>query len=293
RADSSNCATAADGFCDTAPDYLMERWSCNKNEEYRDSLLDPDSTRFAVPGVNFMSYANDLCQATFTEEQMEAMQTNLTFRNDIRDNTDGSPAIAANGEDLNLILPEDGARTEWSNYVELEWSSVPNADFYLVQLNVNRNFGGSVFRNFFTKDTTAIVEEGLVANRRYYWRVRPINGYLPSSEFGDEIWEFRTGRNAVSSIDPTLDAAITLAPNPVYGGQDLRITGRDLGVGGKLTYELIDPAGRILLSRENISVAASTGFSERIETAGLPAGVYFLRLRLDDKLVTRRVMVTP
>lgn len=293
RADSSNCATAADGFCDTAPDYLMERWSCNGNTEYRDSLLDPDSVRIAVPGVNFMSYANDLCQATFTEEQMEAMQTNLMFRNDIRDNTDGSPAIAANGEDLSLILPEDGERTEWANYVELEWNSVPNADFYLVQLNVNRNFGGSVFRNFFTKDTTAILEEGLVANRRYYWRVRPINGYLPSSEFGEEIWEFRTGRNAVSSIDPTLAAAISLAPNPVFGGQDLRITGRDLGVSGKLTYQLIDPAGRVLLSRENLSVAAAAGFSERIETAGLPAGVYFLRLRLDDKLVTRRVMVTP
>ncbi|MEM9527637.1 MAG: zinc-dependent metalloprotease, partial [Bacteroidota bacterium] len=294
KADGSNCETAADGFCDTAPDYISQGgWDCNSNVEYQDSLLDPDSTRLAVPGTNFMSYADDRCASTFTPEQLTAMQTNLTFRNDLREDNSGDGAIAALGEDLNLIFPEDGARTEWSNYVELEWSSVPNADFYLVQLNVNRNFGGSVFRSFFTKDTTAIIDEGLVANRRYYWRVRPINAYLTSSEFGEEIWDFRTGRNAVSSIDPTLDAAITLAPNPVYGGQDLRITGRDLGIGGKLTYELIDPAGRILLSRENISVAAATGFSERIETTELPAGVYFLRLRLDDKLVTRRVMVTP
>jgi hypothetical protein len=58
-----------------------------------------------------------------------------------------------------------------------------------------------------------------------------------------------------------------------------------------MNYELIDPVGRILLSRENFNVSA-TGFSERIETAGLAAGVYFLRLRLNEKLVTKRVVIT-
>jgi hypothetical protein len=59
-----------------------------------------------------------------------------------------------------------------------------------------------------------------------------------------------------------------------------------------MTYELIDAAGRILLSRKNLSVNTA-GFSERIETTGMPAGVYFLRIRLNEKLVTRRVVVTP
>ncbi|MEM1359194.1 MAG: zinc-dependent metalloprotease, partial [Bacteroidota bacterium] len=283
------------GFCDTPPDYLFIQsgWNCNSNGEYQDSLTDPDGIRFAVPGNNYMSYSSSACQDGFSAEQITVMQTSLAFQSGIREDNSQVGAVPADGADMNLLFPEDRSTTEWSNFVELEWNSVPNADLYMIQLNVNRNFGGSVFRTFFTRDTTAIVEEGLVADRRYYWRVRPLNAYQVDSDFGDQVWQFRTGENAVSSIDPALDAAITLMPNPVNGGQDLRISGRDLGVSGQLNYQLIDPAGRILLSRENISVAASTGFSERIETAELPAGVYFLRLRLNDKLVTRRVMVTP
>ncbi|MEO0732096.1 MAG: T9SS type A sorting domain-containing protein, partial [Bacteroidota bacterium] len=289
--DGSNCAEAADGFCDTPPDYLMERWSCNGNGEYRDSLLDPNSTRFAVPGVNFMSYANDLCQATFTDEQQGAMFTSLASNRNIREQEDDGGNVAADPADMNLLFPENNATTEFSNQVELTWNAVPNADYYLVQVNGNNNFGGAVLNSFFTSDTTFTLTRGIVANRRYFWRVRPVNAFYPSGDFGSQIWRFRTGRNPVSSIDPGLNAAITVAPNPVSGGQELQINGQDLGVGGTLNYELIDPAGRVLT--QNQLTVAATGFSERLDTDALAAGVYSLRLRLAGKLVTRRIVVTP
>jgi len=290
RMDGSNCQDAADGFCDTEPDYLMQRWACNNIGEYRDSLTDPDSIRFAVPAVNIMSYANDNCIEGFSEEQKTAMQTNLAARQ-IADDS-GVGRVAADGDAMNLLLPVNNATLEASDFVELVWNSVPNADYYVVQLNTSTNFNGAVLESFITTDTTAIIDDNLNPNTRYYWRVRPFNSYVIDSDFGDQKFRFKNGEFPTATIDAALNAAITVAPNPVSGGQDLRIDGRDLGQSGKMTYELIDAAGRVMLSRANLDISAA-GFNERIETVGMPTGVYFLRIRLNERLVTKRVVVTP
>jgi hypothetical protein len=292
RVDGSNCADAADGFCDTEPDYLMERWPCDANGEYRDSLTDPDSLRFAVPGQNIMSYAADVCVSTFSEEQEMAMITNLAARGDVNSNSSGEGEMAANGEDMNLLLPEHNVTLPYNNFVELVWNAVPNADYYIVQMNRSNNFSGAILYTEVVTDTSIVFDEGLVDNTRYYWRVRPFNRYHVESDFGDQVFRFRNGDFPVATIDAALNAAITVAPNPVAGGQELRINGRDLGLNGNLTYDLIDAAGRVLITRENLPVAAA-GFNERIETGSLPTGVYFLRLRLNEKLVTKRVVITP
>lgn len=290
RVDGTNCEDAADGFCDTTPDYLMDRWDCNNLQEYRDSLTDPDSIRFAVPATNIMSYSLDGCIEGFSEEQKTAMQTNLAARQ-IAD-ASGADRLAADGDAMNLLLPVNNATLEVSDQVELVWNSVPNADYYIVQLNTSTNFNGTVLQAFIVSDTTALIEDDLSPNTRYYWRVRPFNRYVFDSDFGEQKFRFKNGEFPTATIDATLNAAISVAPNPISGGQELRIDGRDLGQSGNMTYELIDAAGRVLLSRKNLNVNAA-GFSERIETAGMPAGVYFLRIRLNEKLVTRRVVVTP
>lgn len=292
RVDGSNCEDAADGFCDTEPDYLMQRWACDGNGEYRDSLTDPDSLRFAVPGRNIMSYASDVCVSTFSEDQKTAMITNLASRNDVNSDASGEGAVAALAEDMNLLLPEHNVTLPYNNFVELVWNKVPNADYYIVQMNRTNNFNGAILFTEVVSDTSLVFEEGLEDNTRYYWRVRPFNKYHVEGDFGEQVFRFRNGDFPVNTIDAALNAAITVAPNPVSGGQALRINGRDLGLNGKLTYDLIDAAGRVLFTRENLAVAAA-GFNEHIETSNLPAGVYFLRLRLNEKLVTKRVVITP
>ena len=126
---------------------------------------------------------------------------------------------------------------------------------------------------------------------RYYWRVRPINRFNIDSDFGDDVFRFRNGDRLTSTIDAALDAGVRVVPNPVSGGRALSLTGTDLGSNGTLNVELISPAGRVLQQR-NLRVNGGA-FATQLDTADLPAGVYFVRLRLDDKLVTRRVMVTP
>ena len=111
RVDGTNCADAADGFCDTPPDYLPERWRCNPDGIYPDSLLDPDSTRFVVPAENIMSYAFDGCVETFSPEQITAMNTNLDGRIGLP--SQNVPAFAAaRGEDLTLLSPTPNERCQ-------------------------------------------------------------------------------------------------------------------------------------------------------------------------------------
>jgi hypothetical protein len=289
RADGSNCAESADGFCDTPADYLHFRWNCNSAGIYPDSLLDPDTVRFAVPGRNIMSYANDACVAEFTPEQQLAMQTNLDGRLGLGD-VSPPPFAAARGEDLDLLFPEDRGTARFSDSVQLSWTSVENADFYIVQLNISPNFNGGVFASFITTDTTAAITEDLSPRRRYYWRVRPVNRYDVSGSFS-ETFQFRNGEFTVGTIDKQLDAAISVSPNPVSGARSLTLAGADIG-NGTMDYALYDTGGRRLLHRGGIRVTGA-GFREEIATNGLAAGVYFLRISVDGRMVTRRIVVTP
>lgn len=285
----ANCENAGDGFCDTAADYLMQRWICNNLGE-SDSLTDPNGVRFVVAGTNVMSYSNDNCQTGFSDDQRAAMLANLNGRPGLIDN-ENVVTEGPDGSALVQIYPEDDETIPANNFVELKWNSVPNADFYILQLHSNPNLEGAVLLTEYVSDTTFTITEGLIARRRYYWRVRPVNNYVYESDFSETI-RFRNGEFPVATIDHALDAAITVAPNPVHGGRVLRISSRDLGTTGTLNLELIGASGRVVVSRPGLSVSAN-GFEQTIETGSLPQGVYFLRLRLNDRLVTRRVVVTP
>ena len=290
KVDGSNCETAADRFCDTKPDYLPERWRCDEFGYYPDSLLDPDSTRFAVSASNIMSYAYDGCVEEFSPEQITAMNTNLAGRAGLgtTDVPDFAPAAA---EDVDLLSPTYNETVDYSNVVELVWNAVPNADFYLVQLNRSFDFDGAVTFSFFTSDTSAVIRDILDPDRRYFWRVRPVNRYDVSGDFS-ATGQFRNGSTALSTatIDPGLDAAIRVNPNPVAGGAELLVQGAELGR-GTARLQLFNAAGSEVYRREGLSVTDQLTVS--VPTTGLAAGIYFLHFSLEGKMLTRRVVVTP
>ncbi|PPK86005.1 putative secreted protein (Por secretion system target) [Neolewinella xylanilytica] len=289
RVNQSNCAEAADGFCDTPPDYLPERWRCDEFGFYADSLLDPDSTRFAVSAKNIMSYAFDGCVEEFSPEQITAMNTNLVGRSGLTSSEVPAHA-AARSEDLQLLSPSQGEVVDYANVVELKWNKVPNADFYLVQVNITFNFEGSVTSSFFTSDTSAIIRDILNPETRYYWRVRPINRYDVSGDFTAHN-NFRNGTTiSTATIDPALDAAISVSPNPVSSGSQLLVAGNHLGR-GKVDLQLFDPTGRVVYERQGLQISGS--LSAEVPVDGLSAGIYFLKLSVNGKLLTRRIVITP
>ena len=55
KMDGSNCHYAADGFCDTSPDYIDYRWPCNDNLESNVTQMDPNGETFQSDGSLFMS----------------------------------------------------------------------------------------------------------------------------------------------------------------------------------------------------------------------------------------------
>ena len=291
KVDGSNCSTAADGFCDTPPDYLPERWRCNQQGIYPDSLLDPDSTRFAVSAENIMSYAFDGCVERFSPEQITAMNTNLSGR--IGLSRDEVPAYAAaKASDVRLLSPAPDETVEYSNEVTLRWNRVPNADLYLVQLNLSLNFLGSVTTSFFTSDTAAVIRDILEPNFRYYWRVRPINRYDVSGDFSNYA-RFRNGatENTTSAtVDAALNAAVNLGPNPVAAGTDLRLRGTGTG-SGDLALQLYDASGRAV--RHYPSQRVTGEWTALLPTDGLVPGFYTLRVGLNGRMISRRLVVTP
>ena len=288
RVDGSNCAEAADGFCDTDPDYLPQRWRCNGAGVYGDTLVDPDSTVFVVPGQNIMSYSDDACVEEFSQEQITAMTTNLGGRLDLAD--DETPTFtAARGEDQRLLSPVDEARLDFSDTVKLVWNQVENADMYVLQIFNTPNFNGSVYASFLVRDTSKVIRDILQPRQFYYWRVRPVNRYDVESTFS-EARRFRNGLLS-GTIDQALDAAITIAPNPLGAGRELRIEGREIN-GRNLSYQLTDASGRAIGSRVSATISGGE-FTYYIPTRDLSPGLYFLRLMVDGRMATRKIVVTP
>ena len=174
------------------------------------------------------------------------------------------------------------------------WSSVPNADFYILEFNRSRNFLGSVqYRRIYTDTTVTLTLDNTVLNRSssYYWRVRAVNSFNPNptGEFS-EPFRYRPGRTT-ATMDATLDAAISIVPNPTRLGHQLEVRAEGLPTAGQLNFDFTDATGRVVRTRQNVPTPGGS-FSHSINTQGLPAGIYFLRLQLGNRFATRRVVLT-
>lgn len=293
KADSTNCAIAGDGFCDTAADYIADRWPCNSAGFYRDSLMDPDSVKFAVPAFNIMSYALDNCVTSFTDEQRDAMVSNANSRGNLllTPNPDVSPATAAG---LQLLSPSNGDLQVIDELaVPLSWTAVEDADFYLVQINRTPFFGSVLHQELVTYDTTIVlrpannIEQGV----RYYWRIIPQSSCaLALNTSGNR--NFRVTDILSATVDPVLDAAIQVFPNPARAGQQLlSIRANNLPNTAAAQLELFQLDGKLLLEATDISTAGGQ-LRYDMPIQQLAAGIYFLRLRQGDRMVNRRVVVT-
>ncbi len=293
KADGSNCATAGDGFCDTDADYIADRWPCNGAGFYRDSLLDPDTVKFAVPAFNIMSYALDNCVTSFTDEQRDAMVTNANSRGNLQLPPNPNP-VAASTEGLNLVEPANGDLEAVDQLaVRLSWTAAPNADFYLVQINRTPFFGSVLHHELVAYDTTVVVtpSNSIEQGVRYYWRVLPQSRCnLTAAASGSRNFRVTDIVSAVN--DPALDAALQVFPNPATAStQQLRIQASQLPSSEAAHLALFNLDGKLLKQVQNVATAGGN-LQYNMEINQLPAGVYVLRLRQGDRFVNRRLVIT-
>ncbi len=281
--DGSNCTIAADGFCDTPPDYLAGGgWPCNAQGQSITLQKDPNDVDFRSDGTNIMSYASDVCVTGFTPEQMAAMRANLTTekptylynQNPLRDTI---TTVAT------LDGPTQGETVQYNN-LQLSWSAVPGATHYIVQVSRFNSFP-VLDVNTATSDTTLVVTN-LLPNLNYKWRVKAINpGYTCSPI--SPIENFNTA-NMVTTKGIKGVETVKIYPTLLENGQLIQIemTAQQATSAQLLIYNM---TGQLLQS-ETIEIQnGDNNFT--MPTKNLVAGNYVLTIQSENGQITERIVV--
>ncbi|MCB9327234.1 MAG: hypothetical protein H6572_00940 [Lewinellaceae bacterium] len=129
----TNCTIAADGFCDTPPDYNFGITSNGCNYTYQ--VYDSNDDLIIPQKNNFMSYFNDCSTYVFTDEQTQAMKN--SFYGDQRDFLRREyvmPDTTMISTTIQFTNPTAGSTVPTYNAVTIEWNPVDGATDYLLKL---------------------------------------------------------------------------------------------------------------------------------------------------------------
>lgn len=282
----ANCSTAADGFCDTPADYLAFRWNCDATNFSTQEQTDPNGTAFFSNGSNIMSYANDVCQSSFSPDQEAAMrsfvqserQEMLYNQSPMNDSllTNISPVSPIN----NAVVPE--------NQVVFRWNSQPNATHYLVR--TFSPFGGLLEEALVTDTSYAssLNYPPAVAGFGYTWQVRGLNQGNTCSPISNPQSFLTSPNTAVQDLEAGL--SMQLYPNPLYAGQLLQVEVHSLR-DWTAQVEILDARGRLLWQQQRVVQRGEQQLV--VPTQSLAAGLYFLRLHNERGQVTQRFILQP
>lgn len=284
KMDGSNCADAADGFCDTAPDYLANRWDCDGNGISTQTQRDPNNNTFKSDGSLYMSYANDACAQRFTAEQIGAMRASLL---------DETPELV----NENFVVQEVGAVQLFEpildaivppNNAFFQWDEADNAEAYLLQVSRLSNFsgGGSTITQTALVEGTNFTFDNLDDGRTYYWRVRPINSGYFCTTFSDAI-KFETGEatglDKIASVEN-----FEIIPSLATSNTDVILQLNTLKQ-IDLELEIVNLAGEILL-KQQVQTSNKTSYIP-LNINQLTSGIYFINIKNNDGQLTKKMIV--
>ncbi len=283
RVDGSNCGQAADGFCDTPPDYLSFRWTCSQVDSSMVLQTDPNGEKFRSDGTFIMSYSNDACASRFSEEQIDAMRANITFQrpNLLTNVTVQNDITDYEAEIVSPLLAETVTNF---NAVTLEWEPVPNATHYVVHVNPIPVFS-ALFDEYVVSDNSLTLTN-LEAERTYFWRIRPYNAFSTCTEYLDTS-SFVTGQlSDLTELEAATD--LEVYPNPAKVGQNWQVDFQ-LSARTPVTINLYTIDGR-LLYREAYDLGSGRQ-QLRLPTSDLSGGLYLLEVRLPKGSLHKKLSV--
>ena len=267
KADGSNCAQGGDRFCDTEPDYISNRWSCNANARSF-SMLDPDGVEIRADGTLFMSYANDECQNRFSGEQIDAMRANLqSEHSSYLVVSEEGPSI---DQAVNQVYPADSATINAQGEM-FTWDAVPNAEYYLIEMSLFSDMRTAVIVSEMVEGTSYELTANLPLNRFLYWRVRPYSQWSFCDLDEDAHIKAFKIQNLSATNELESKATASLSPNPIISGQALQMTVNSTEA-FDAQLNVFDVNGRQLQSRPVRLYEGESSVS--IQTYGLTAGMY-------------------
>ncbi|MGB0840115.1 MAG: M43 family zinc metalloprotease, partial [Chitinophagales bacterium] len=176
KVDGSNCLFRGDGFCDTPPDYVSDRWNC----PYTLDLFDTNGEPVNPDGTLYMSYSNDGCSARFSEEQKDAM---LAYVYEVR-----SYLLNADVPEIESVqntyahFPASGTQEVPYENVLLTWKAAEGASEYYLNLKQFAEEEGISVQTTVT-DTFYVVT--LTPDVQYYYWVKPLNAGNTCGEQGE------------------------------------------------------------------------------------------------------------
>lgn len=276
KMDGSNCEYAADGFCDTKPDYLSSRWVCDSDSISNTLQTDPNGEVFYSDGKLIMSYALDNCSATFSEEQIAASRAFLLAKKPhvlgMHDPQDPVTVTELTGQslvDLEQVFPEN---------IEITWDPVPGATKYLIQLSIFESFGIPVY-DAIVSEPAVLIESLQFPNRDHFYRIKAFNDYNFCSDWLEGIGSFTPNESVSTSFENNIKWSIY--PNTISCSDILYIDG--ITSHSEPTIALYNANGQLIL-RELIR-------NNTVSVNNLSKGLYMANISDGNKTFMQKLIV--
>ncbi len=278
--DGSNCEIAADGFCDTPPDYLSDRWPCTADNTNGFTEVDPTGATFQTSGELFMSYSYDDCQSKFSPQQIAAMRSYIL---DEKPNYlyNQTPYPQLSDQQTPLLSPAYEAITD-KTHTQLVWASAGTpATYHLV---VSKSFTMAYpFVDTLITDTTFLLTD--LEKHNYYWQVQPFNKYSFCSPLS------KRGKFTADEMVAIFEQAgerWQVGPTFVQQGTSLHLTGQH-PLSSDADLSLVSVSGQVVQTQQ---LRAGSLDYELFLSEKCQRGLYYLVLHIKGHPVLRqKVMV--
>ena len=276
----NNCNNAGDDICDTPADYMFPSGNCTYNLNAKDpngQLLSPDKE-------NIMNYHFGCSSYHFTDGQKQEIQNSLfsSSRNYVRPNY--TPNLTEVNQSPSIVAPAQNEEIATYNHVLLQWTEVPGADFYLVEIS-NASIGT---RTYVVEDNSLLLTD-LEPNKGYIWKVMGFNEYHTCANYSSQKI-FKTGNQVfTATVEEVGFEDWTLFPNPVSSSGSFFLSTRTTQP-VEMEVHVRTLTGQTLYHQSGIKVPAGTTDIE-INAGTLPAGLYLVSIRAENAIDTKRLAV--
>lgn len=280
--DGSNCSFAADGLCDTPPDYLL---GFGTNTCVGDlGVYDPNGDRLVSNAKLSMGYFNSCPRYVFSPEQIVKFKMN--YSSSIRDflRSDDTPNATPITGDFEFVSPAMSQQLfEEYNAVELSWQGVENAEKYLVEI---QKIGDANSLEYIVEDPAMFVTD-LEPDATYFVLVKPFNdGYMG---YPTQSTAIKTGSDVSSTSQLDFVNHISVFPNPVFAGANINIS-LDIDYSGAALVEIKDISGKVVLS-ENRTITQGAQTITLSNVQYVASGVYMLTIDTAKGVINKKVII--
>lgn len=220
RGAGANCATAADGFCDTEADYhsTANAQGCN----FTPATLDPSGATLNPDESNIMSYYDDACQTQFSTEQKAAIAIDVAARTWA---TNTPPSTATVTGIATAVSPaNNGSGSISGSNIRIEWTPVAGATWYTLEVYGTilpgvwvPNINDVKYKGILTTGNAYydLPTAGLTVGAHYAWRVKALNQYSTCANISAYNKFQATTSMSINDLSIDKQLSLTINNNPI------------------------------------------------------------------------------